>query len=416
MNQFYYSDKTKLFYVLQADGNFVAVNLGGTYRGRINAQDIHDSFGQNLEKLRPVTPDQIESIAPGHSGEILKVGNTGHAPVSKTPDSTTSDSNLGGGTSTSSVGVNAGRTAVTLGNGQTVYYDAQGNAYSESGTPVTSSTIAKATSDSAPIAELGTGAPVAQNSPQADQTVKMTDQQFQDWLKTQNLTPDQKSAIEQYYGIISTNDTATATRLLDAFNAAYEYSDPYFKAQIRLVADSLKRSLEGKDGDLAYQVKQEQDALTALQQDVAASKDYLSFQNRQDLAKLERDYKTNLETKQADLAATGFTSSSVRNKAEQLLGADYTGAVESSNRGLAYQTGGLDRNLAAKTTSTADDIQRLKDLAAAGKLDLTRNAESQIGSTGLAALGYDNLLGGVGGSIPQAQYQDALSAASNFVF
>lgn len=50
-----------------------------------------------------------------------------------------------GAATTTPGGVNAGRTAVTLGNGNTVYYDKTGQAYDSNGAPVSNTTIAQST-------------------------------------------------------------------------------------------------------------------------------------------------------------------------------------------------------------------------------------------------------------------------------
>jgi hypothetical protein len=198
--------------------------------------------------------------------------------------------------------------------------------------------------------------------------------------------------------------------------AAYEYSDPYFKAQIQLATDALTRGIQGKDSDLAYSIDQKNSALKALRDNISASKDYLSFQNQQDLLKLARDYESNLNDARDQLAATGFTNSSKRARTEQLLGDANSAAVESSNRGFSYQTGSLDRQLGTNQQNTATDIQRLREMAQSGTLDLYRQVESQVGTANLPSFAGRSALGGVGGSIPRQRAADATSFANSFVF
>lgn len=231
-------------------------------------------------------------------------------------------------------------------------------------------------------------------------------------LNNPGLSTDQKGVIRSIYEAVTTNDTNTAEKIKAAMTAATQYSDPYFKAQIRLATDALDRGLSAKEGDLAYQESSLTRALEGLKADTVAGKDKLSLDHQQDLKNLQTKYETDLATTQDNLAATGFTSSSKRARAEQILGDQNTGLVESSNRSYGYQTNNLDRTLSAKTSDVTAQIENYRRLASEGKLDLLRTTEEKVGSDNLA--GYSDILGGVGGSIPRDQVKDALSLASNF--
>jgi len=163
-------------------------------------------------------------------------------------------------------------------------------------------------------------------------------------------------------------------------------------------------------------VKQREDALKELKADIAASKDHLTFKARQELEMLARDHETKLEDARQNLAATGFTSSTRRQRTENLLDVNYGDAVESSNRSLAYQTNRLDRQAAGADQSTAAEIENLRRLASEGKLSLLRKAEEMTGSAALSGLGYNGLVGDVGGSIPRQKVLDENQFANSFVF
>ena len=235
-------------------------------------------------------------------------------------------------------------------------------------------------------------------------------------LDNPNLSGDQKAAIQAIFNAVKSNDTDTAKRVKEAMEAASKFSDPYFKAQVRLATDALSRGLSSKEGDLAFAEKQKMDALKELRDSTVASKDLLSFQQQQELKQLGDKYEADLGNTRDALAASGFTSSSKRARAEQILNENNTGLVESSNKQFGYKTGNLDRTLASAETSTADEIANLRRLTSEGKLDLTRNAEATVGTDNLSSLGYTGLLGGVGGEVPRKQVQDQLAFASNFVF
>ena len=235
-------------------------------------------------------------------------------------------------------------------------------------------------------------------------------------LTNPNLTADMKAAIQAIYNAVESNDADTAARIQSAMKAASEFSDPYFKAQIRLATDSLQRGLTGKEGDLAFAESQKKAALEELRTSTSASKDLLSFEHQQELKNLATKYETDIETTQQNLAATGFTSSSRRARAESILAEQNQGLVESSNKTYGYQTGNLDRTLASNITSTVAEIENLRRLNEEGKLDLLRQTEEKVGSSTLGGLGYGNLLGGVGGDIERQKALDQFQFASNFVF
>lgn len=240
--------------------------------------------------------------------------------------------------------------------------------------------------------------------------------ELQTILSNPGLSDDQKSLIQNLYDTVSTNDTANAEKIMAAFKAATEFSDPYFKAQTLIATDALSRALGATDGDLAFQEKKLRDTLSDLTATVSASKGQLDFNKQQELKKLSDSYTADLEATQQNLAATGKTSSSVRTKAEGLLAEQNQGLVESTNRQFSYQTGTLDRSLANSERDTAQSLTYLQDKATQDRIANLRKTEEQVGSTALSNLGYTGLLGNVGGSIPRQKTLDALSFSNSFVF
>lgn len=350
------------------------------------------SFIQNANGTLTILQNGIKIADAATPKQAALYGYTGSiSPVSPAP------------TSSSASTVNAGRVAVTLGNGQVVYYDNQGHAFDASGNPISNSTISTSTATSTPT--TGTASTTSpQNQAQLDAL-----------LANPNLTPDQKQVIRSIYSAVSTNDTATGAKITAAMQAASQYSDPYFKAQIQLATDALQRGLVAKDGDLAYQESSLSNALDALRKDTSAAKDNLSLEHASELKQLADKYQTDLEDTRTNLAASGFSDSSKRARAEEILSSNNDGLVETSNRNFSYQTGQLDRTLAAKESDTAAQIANLQRLTTEGKLDLTRQTEAKIGSSAMSNLGYSTL-GGVTGTIPYNQAKDSLDFANNFVF
>lgn len=250
---------------------------------------------------------------------------------------------------------------------------------------------------------------------------KATDEeraQLQAILNDKSLTDDMRAVIRSVYDATVQGDAAKASRMVSAIAEASKFSEPYFKAQAQLVVDSLKRGLEQKEGDFAFAEQQKRGALEQLRASTQAGKEQLSFQNAQELKQLETKYEQDLSETQDSLAATGFTSSSKRARVEGILSEQNVGLVESSKRQLQYQTGNLDRELAAGETDTQREIDYLREQNKTGKLDLLRQAEEKVGSRALVDLGYQGLVGNVGGQLERDKIKDALSFAgsSGFVF
>jgi len=250
----------------------------------------------------------------------------------------------------------------------------------------------------------------------ATQANQLTDQQFNEWLGTQNLSADQKSAITALYNAVGTNDQATADKVKAAIEAGTAYSDPYFKAQGALLTDALTRGMSNVDGDLAFNELSLSNRLKDIQDTIARSGEQLSFQHLQELKGLERQFGQDLNVLQNDMAARGFTSSSIRTKKEGILTDTFGDIRESANRSFQYQNENMNQQRTTAERDTALEVARLQELASRGKLDLLRSGEEKLGSSAMGELGYNGLVGGVGGELPRVQAQDALSFASSYVF
>lgn len=304
----------------------------------------------------------------------------------------------------------SGTRQVTL-NGEPVTIDERGDVVSV-GTQSQVSTAQGAPQTG--VTNAATGQAPAAVLPTVDNT--QFDAAMAELLKNPSITADQKTALQTLFQGVSTNDRAKAEQMVRAFNTATAFSSPIFKAQVALVTDALSRSFDAMEGDLEFQVNQKNRTLENLRQNTAASKDFLSFQNQQQLKNLERELEQDLETNAQNLASVGKTSSSVRTRAERILKEQNQGLVESSKRKFSFDTGNLSRGLSEQEQTIAEQIKYLQDKATQDRIGKLREAETQVGSTNLASLGYTGLLGGVGGDIPARQVKDALAYSGNFVF
>lgn len=248
------------------------------------------------------------------------------------------------------------------------------------------------------------------------ETKTKNDASLSEVLNNPNLSADQKTMIQQIYDAVSDNDIDKATKLSAAMGAAIEFSNPYFKAQVRLATNALERGVAAQEGDLAFKEKQLSNIVNDTLADVASAKGYLSLQEQQELTGLARRKKEDLNATSEQMAALGKTSSSVRTKKENLITDINQGLVESTQRSFSEKQTGLTNQASRLQRDTSLAVDRYRELAAAGKLDILRGTEEKVGSAALGNLGFSNLLGDVGGSIPREQAKDSLSFANNFVF
>ena len=236
-------------------------------------------------------------------------------------------------------------------------------------------------------------------------------------MRTSIATADEKKIMQEYYKTVSQNDKEKALKLIQSFNFALEFSEPMFKAKAAIVTDALKQGLASTSGDLAFRETQLANTLKDLQANTEATKGQLDFQHTQELEKLAKSYQQDLLTTKDNMAAVGKTSSSVRARAEQLLGEQNTGLVESSNKQFTYQTGVQSRNLASAERNLPLELAQLQDEAKQKRIADLRRAETDLGSYGLSNLGFAgaDVLGDVPSGLGNQKIKDALSFA-NFVF
>ena len=221
------------------------------------------------------------------------------------------------------------------------------------------------------------------------------DGQLDDLLDSSDLQDEEKQLLRSIFGIATEQNRAEAERLISALELGAEYSDPIFRFKTRLITDSLTRSVNNLDGDLQYKSEQLQNALDDLQEDVAYSKEFLDLQKQTEIGQIQRQFEQNIEQLRNQVAETGFTRSSRRNREEQLRRDVRGEMVESTNRSFASKQRELDNNVSRNTRDTQQEIERLQELTRRGKLDLKREAEAQLGTEAAAGLpgleGFDTV-------------------------
>lgn len=233
----------------------------------------------------------------------------------------------------------------------------------------------------------------------------------------QSLSTDEQDALKAVFGAIVENDAEAAGKLESAFRAATKLADPYFAQKIRIAADAIQRGYVSIEDEGAFKEEQLRNALTDLRTDLNNKREYLTFQEQNELRDIERQYGQELETTRQNLAASGFTSSSRRAQKEELLQETKDGMVESTNRKFGYERTADENNLLRGERDTASEIERLRQLTEEGKIDLLRKGEEQLGSKGISDLGLNYTpLGGIYGTIPEERQLDIINSVKDFVF
>lgn len=219
---------------------------------------------------------------------------------------------------------------------------------------------------------------------------------------------------------MATNDLELANRMSSAFQAALAGSDPYFRNQIRIAQDALLIGIQSEENTLKFAERQKSQTLADLKEDILSQKDYLGFEQADQLESIVAQYEQDLGVTRDALAATGFTSSSRRATKEQYLSDAKEGLVESTDRKFGFQQEQLDRTLSRGERDTAQEIARLREIAAENQTKLLHGSESKIGTSNLPTLPSTTTtispMGGLPGDIERERNQDALQFANAFVF
>ena len=240
----------------------------------------------------------------------------------------------------------------------------------------------------------------------------------------EGLDDDQKAILKKYAEANFTKNPELAQNIMAALETSTKFSTPMFKQQAVMLQDALKLNFQAREGDLGFKEQQQRDALVKNEQDYQAALQYGTVEEAQQIKQYNDKLKEDLLTTQDNMAATGFTVSSRRAKAEQILTEQNTGLVESTQRKYGYERGVDERAIAAARTDTAAQIENLQRLAAEGKLADLRGTESKLGTAALsgeygnlpALLGNAPLLGGQVGSQNYDLTKAITGMASNFVF
>lgn len=238
-------------------------------------------------------------------------------------------------------------------------------------------------------------------------------------IEFKSLPQDQQELVRQVFQTIAENDVDNAERLAVAFETAESVSDPFFKQQIRIARDAIERGFVSIDQEDQFREQQLRTNLADLKQDLETRREYLGLEEQAALRGIEREYTQNLKLTRQNLAARGFSSSSMREEAETLLDETTGDLRESTQRRFGAQISEVATQLNRGERDFQTELSRLQELSKEKRLELFRGAEETLGTAGLSGLqGAEGLgpLGDLVGDIPQKQAQDIISGATQLIF
>lgn len=229
-----------------------------------------------------------------------------------------------------------------------------------------------------------------------------------------NLNADQKAFLQKMVEAQFSGDENLVKKLIAGVEAITPYANVYFKAQANLVLSALKSGLEGQATDVQYSKDKLKGQLDDLKADITASRGNLDFEKTQALQKLSRSYETDLETLRQNLAVSGKTFSSVRDRSEQLLNKQNEGLVQSTNQKFSFESGNLSRQETGALRDYQTNLQYLTDQNTQKRISMLREAEKQVGSPALSGAGYAPPVPDVPGDLPYKQTADIYTGAMKF--
>lgn len=380
---------TKIF--IDSSGKYYDIN--GSLLSNDDAQRLINNTGaQIIYTTNPATVTSNQSS--GSSQTEAPVGTYNGQSLYKDAQGTYYIKNNQGGSTTFGGGLpsgavlysqaasSGGRTAITLGNGQVIYEDSSGIAWSAptGGTQVANSTVAGATEGTQPTTTPATGTGLTYNT------------QY-------GVSQDQWNQM---------NDVQRAT-----IAAAYTAKQQAYNTdgQQLTFADALTQA--AKDPNI---IAQYSDAAAMDGATFAQSLNTLQFaagqQSQQQQMQFENDRQALAEQK----AATGSAYSGFRGQAQSQLATTENGIVQSSRATLANNLNNLTRDFESKygTAATTPATANFTDPFAASNISLSGQYTPQAAGTGDSTI-LSQRVGGITGSQPIAQ-QNAINTKATQLY
>lgn len=267
-----------------------------------------------------------------------------------------------------------------------------------------------------PLSSIGYGGATPTIQPSEIKTTA-SKEEIVNWLKQQpefkNLSKDLQNDLIAYVDILGIQDMETQKRILDALTTAQAQADPYFAEIIRMTTDELQRAMGVVKGDYASQIRDLQNRIQYIKEDLATGKERLSVDEQAELARLQRAYERDLESIKESAAQAGLTFSTRRALAESRLAEEQTDIVESTRRSFQRQMEDLQRAAARGETEAINLLKDYERKYGETVTDIGRQAEQYLGTEKLPSLEGYAPLGGVRGQIEEEKLSDIMARAQS---
>lgn len=143
-----------------------------------------------------------------------------------------------------------------------------------------------------------------------------------------NLTPDQQSAVKYQYYLMRTGTSEEQQRFVDAMDLAAKSTNINDAQTFRQVADTLTNYVTDKTQDYSFKEQRLQRNINEINSKISDA----SIDEQAALSKQKLAYEVDLDNTRNLMAGRGLSSSSIRNKAENILDQQNQGIVTSIQR------------------------------------------------------------------------------------
>lgn len=230
------------------------------------------------------------------------------------------------------------------------------------------------------------------------------------------LDENNKAIVSYYYNTLASQNTEKAKAFTTALDLASKQADPYWKEKLNIVKDELERTTATTEADLVSREKTLMDRQNAINEDLVSNKEYLTAEQQAELARQAESYNNDLTTIREQMASSGLSSSSIRNRAENRLATSNTDVIESATRAYEKNIKDTENTATRELASIAQQTADYQRQALENKTSAARTAEANIGSEALADTSVAPLLlGGISGTMLDSKGTDILNRAKSLM-
>ena len=233
----------------------------------------------------------------------------------------------------------------------------------------------------------------------------------------QQLDPEMQSLLGYYWGILTGGSSQKMEAFKTALDLAKQQADPYWQEKINIVSDELNRTISGNNQDLASTEKTLMQRKQQIEDNLTYNRNSITTEQAAELARQKDALDQQLLGTREQMANRGLTSSSIRNRSEDILNKTSSDVVQSYNRNVANQLHTLETGSAFDIQDIQDQVGNLVRKTKESNVDATRSTEKYLGTdlTKNVSGAGDLTLGGLSGSMLEDKTGDILTRAKGLL-